>query len=405
MVVCILCVVHVEGPVGAALRPGAIQGGASFVWLASCPCDSLGSPRLEPELPPLCLGFHSASESRPIDLGKWFSLDSPQCPACSCIAGALSVALCGARPWPPLEVPLHVAQPLVGYGVKCAGLVPRFGRLARLVHWPSRLHRLWVRWTLPWMLLWLSPVHRLWVPWTWPWMLPWPPDNSVACCTSSRLYISPTIFAGPWLRSHRCAPCNAQGALLPRPGCLLPQLAARFAKALPWPVRHSLAWCASHPWAGYSAPPHAAGVNPTAPVTSSAPPGRPSTLASTFPAPPSEDHEHDSYNPMIHSATSDMLEDALAIPTDCALLVDIDGIIQSNGEDLVHGAIDEATDTLIREVAASVLGCTPLSVSTDATVASVTSAAMSTTSPTAPWLSRSASACARRLPMPRPVLE
>ncbi|KAK8696697.1 hypothetical protein V6N13_001829 [Hibiscus sabdariffa] len=98
MVVCILCVVHVEGPVGAALRPGAIRGGASFVWLASCPRDSLGSPRLEAELPPLRLGFHSASESRPIDLGKWFSLDSPQCPACSCIAGALSVALCGARP-------------------------------------------------------------------------------------------------------------------------------------------------------------------------------------------------------------------------------------------------------------------------------------------------------------------
>ncbi|KAK8555277.1 hypothetical protein V6N12_009425 [Hibiscus sabdariffa] len=54
--------------------------------------------------------------------------------------------------------------------------------------------------------------------------------------------------------SHRCAPCSAQGALLPRPGCLLPRLAARFAKALPWPVHHSLAWCASHPWAGYSGP-------------------------------------------------------------------------------------------------------------------------------------------------------
>ncbi|KAK8636805.1 hypothetical protein V6N13_064242 [Hibiscus sabdariffa] len=362
MVVCILCVVHVEGPVGAALRPGAIRGGASFVWLASCPRDSLRSPRLEAKLPPLRLGFHSASESRPIDLSKWFSLDSPQCPASSCIAGALSVALYGARPWPPLEVPLHVAQPLVGYGVKCARLVPCFGRLARLVHWPSRLHRLWVRWTLPWMLLWPSRVHRLWVPWTWPWMLPWPPDNSVACCTSSRLYISPTILVGPWLRSHCCAPCSAQAALLPRSGCLLPRLAARFAKALPWPVRHSLAWCASSPIEGASAPvtspasdaapPHAADVNLTAPVTSSAPPGRPSTLAPTSPAPASEDHEHDSYDPMIHSATSNMLEDALAIPIDCALLVNIDGIIQSNGEDLVHGAIDEAADTLIREVAA-----------------------------------------------------
>ncbi|KAK8572956.1 hypothetical protein V6N12_028996 [Hibiscus sabdariffa] len=120
------------------------------------------------------------------------------------------------------------------------------------------------------------------------------PDNSVACCTSSRLYICPTILAGPWLSSHRCAPCSAQGALLPRPGCLLPRLAARFAKALPWPVRHSLAWCASHPWAGYSVPPHAAGVNTTTSVTSSAPPSRPSTLAPTSPAPASEDHEHDS---------------------------------------------------------------------------------------------------------------
>ncbi|KAK8556158.1 hypothetical protein V6N12_002571 [Hibiscus sabdariffa] len=296
MVVCILCVVHVEGPVGAALRPGAIRGGASFVWLASCPRDSLRSPRLEAKLPPLRLGFHSASESRPIDLSKWFSLDSPQCPASSCIAGALSVALYGARPWPPLEVPLHVAQPLVGYGVKCARLVPCFGRLARLVHWPSRLHRLWVRWTLPWMLLWPSRVHRLWVPWTWPWMLPWPPDNSVACCTSSRLYISPTILVGPWLRSHCCAPCSAQAALLPRSGCLLPRLAARFAKALPWPVRHSLAWCASNPWAGYSGP--------------------------------------------LPCAASHLSLDFVSF------------LSQSNGEDLVHGAIDEAADTLIREVAA-----------------------------------------------------
>ncbi|KAK8600740.1 hypothetical protein V6N12_050591 [Hibiscus sabdariffa] len=83
MVVCILCVVHVEGPVGAALRPGAIRGGASFVWLASCPCDSLGSPRLEAELPPLRLGFHSASERRPIDLGlghPWRSLSTLRSP-------------------------------------------------------------------------------------------------------------------------------------------------------------------------------------------------------------------------------------------------------------------------------------------------------------------------------------
>ncbi|KAK8600741.1 hypothetical protein V6N13_059526 [Hibiscus sabdariffa] len=89
MVVCILCVVHVEGPVGAAMRPGAIRGGASFVWLASCPRDSLGSPRLEAELPPLRLGFHSASESRPIDLvcGACSPLRSP------CTRGALALSV------------------------------------------------------------------------------------------------------------------------------------------------------------------------------------------------------------------------------------------------------------------------------------------------------------------------
>ncbi|KAK8708495.1 hypothetical protein V6N13_059534 [Hibiscus sabdariffa] len=136
--------------------------------------------------------------------------------------------------------------------------------------------------------------------------------------------------------------------------------------------------------------PHAAGVNPAAPVTSSAPIARPSPLAPTSLAPASVDHEHDPYDPMVHTATSGMLEDALAVSVDCALLVDIDGTIQSNGEDLIHGAIDEAADSLIREVAASVLGCTPLFVGFDATVALVTSAAMSTTSPTAPGLSRSA---------------
>ncbi|KAK8670721.1 hypothetical protein V6N13_037339 [Hibiscus sabdariffa] len=72
---------------------------------------------------------------------------------------------------------------------------------------------------------------------------------------------------------------------------------------------------------------HAAGVHPTAPVTSSTPLARPSPLAPTSPTPASKDHAHDPYDPMVHSATSDMLEDALAIPADCALLVDIDGII------------------------------------------------------------------------------
>ncbi|KAK8680536.1 hypothetical protein V6N13_109479 [Hibiscus sabdariffa] len=145
-----------------------------------------------------------------------------------------------------------------------------------------------------------------------------------------------------------------------------------------------------------AATPLAADVSPTAPVTSSAPSGRPSPMAPASSAPAVADPEHGPYDPMINPATSDMLEDALAIPADCALLVDIDRIVQANGEDLVHGAIDEAADSLIREVAASVLGCTPLSVGTDATVAPVTLAA----TPTAPGLSRSAPAYARRLPMP-----
>ncbi|KAK8578253.1 hypothetical protein V6N13_090920 [Hibiscus sabdariffa] len=108
----------------------------------------------------------------------------------------------------------------------------------------------------------------------------------------------------------------------------------------------------------------------------------------------SDPHEHDPYDPMVHTDTSDMLEDSLDIPTDCALLVDIDGIIQTNGEDLVHGAIDEAADSLIREVSVSVLGCTPLSVGADAAVAPTTTAAMLTASPVASGLSRSALACA-----------
>ncbi|KAK8715322.1 hypothetical protein V6N13_042659 [Hibiscus sabdariffa] len=104
------------------------------------------------------------------------------------------------------------------------------------------------------------------------------------------------------------------------------------------------------------ATPLAADVSPTAPATSSAPSGRPSPMAPASSTPASVDPEHGPYDPMINSATSDMLEDAFAIPADCALLVDIDGIVQVNGEDLVHGAIDEAVDSLIREVAASVLG-------------------------------------------------
>ncbi|KAK8669987.1 hypothetical protein V6N13_104754 [Hibiscus sabdariffa] len=164
---------------GLPLRPGAIRGGASFVWLASCPRDSLGSPRLEAELPPLRLGFSFGN--------PWLGM-------------ALSV-----RGLFPTSVALHAwcIGPLGYTDYGCAGRYPGccFGPLV------------W---------------HRLWAPWAWPWMLPWPPNNSVACCTSSRLYISLTILAGPLvvlasLCTVQCPRCFAAAArmLAPSTGCAL----------------------------------------------------------------------------------------------------------------------------------------------------------------------------------------
>ncbi|KAK8704868.1 hypothetical protein V6N13_048480 [Hibiscus sabdariffa] len=137
---------------------------------------------------------------------------------------------------------------------------------------------------------------------------------------------------------------------------------------------------------------HATGGTPPAPVTSDAhatggtPPAPVASDALPACSPTAVGQEQDMYDPLVHSATSDMLEDALAMPTDCALLVDIDGVVQSHGEDLVHDAIDAAADTLIREVSASGLGCAPISVDTDAAVVSATSTAMTSASPTAPVL-------------------
>ncbi|KAK8621824.1 hypothetical protein V6N13_081255 [Hibiscus sabdariffa] len=81
--------------------------------------------------------------------------------------------------------------------------------------------------------------------------------------------------------------------------------------------------------------------------------------------PASDAHDLDPYDPMVHTDTSDMLEDSLDDPSDCALLMDIDGIIQATGDDLVHGALDEVADSLIREVAASrlPLGTLPVKLS------------------------------------------
>ncbi|KAK8713408.1 hypothetical protein V6N13_148626 [Hibiscus sabdariffa] len=55
------------------------------------------------------------------------------------------------------------------------------------------------------------------------------------------------------------------------------------------------------------------------------------------------------YDPMVHTETSDMLEEALEISRDCVLLADLTGVIQANGEDLVNEAIPEAADSIIRE--------------------------------------------------------
>ncbi|KAK8560326.1 hypothetical protein V6N13_116306 [Hibiscus sabdariffa] len=54
------------------------------------------------------------------------------------------------------------------------------------------------------------------------------------------------------------------------------------------------------------------------------------------------------YDPMVHTKTSDMLEEALEISRDCVLLADLTGVIQANGEDLVNEAIPEAADSIIR---------------------------------------------------------
>ncbi|KAK8694630.1 hypothetical protein V6N13_072177 [Hibiscus sabdariffa] len=73
------------------------------------------------------------------------------------------------------------------------------------------------------------------------------------------------------------------------------------------------------------------------------------------------------YDPMVHTETSDMLEEALEISRDYILLADLTGVIQANGEDLVNEAIPEAVDSIILDVAASILGA---SASAAATVVS-----------------------------------
>ncbi|KAK8644649.1 hypothetical protein V6N13_123951 [Hibiscus sabdariffa] len=55
------------------------------------------------------------------------------------------------------------------------------------------------------------------------------------------------------------------------------------------------------------------------------------------------------YDPMVHTETSDMLEEALEISRDYVLLADLTGAIQANGEDLVNKVVPEAADSIIRE--------------------------------------------------------
>ncbi|KAK8482168.1 hypothetical protein V6N11_064410 [Hibiscus sabdariffa] len=107
--------------------------------------------------------------------------------------------------------------------------------------------------------------------------------------------------------------------------------------------------------------------------------------------------EDASYDPMVHTETPDMLEEALEISSDCILLADLTGVIQANGEDLVNEAIPEAADSIIRDVAASVLG---VSATADATITSTQPTPTPTTSMPNPELSRSAPACPRHAPMP-----
>ncbi|KAK8492813.1 hypothetical protein V6N11_021606 [Hibiscus sabdariffa] len=226
-------------PLGAALRFSVPQGGAILVRLASSTHDYIGSPRLEPGSLLPRLGFHPTSEGYSVgNLGKWLSIGSPQCPACCCTVGALFVALCGARPRPSLEGTLHVARPLVGFGVKYTGLAPRPCCLARPLHWQPCLHQLGVGSKQPW-----PPFASVW------------PNASVACSNPSLLLGNrPTLSPNPRLHPPGCALHSTHGAFVPRLRCPSRRLAACPIRALPWPVRPLLAWRASHHWADFFGP-------------------------------------------------------------------------------------------------------------------------------------------------------
>ncbi|KAK9031901.1 hypothetical protein V6N11_056187 [Hibiscus sabdariffa] len=96
------------------------------------------------------------------------------------------------------------------------------------------------------------------------------------------------------------------------------------------------------------------------------------------------------YDPLVHAETSAMLEEALEIPRDCVLLADMDGVLQADGEDLVNEAIPEAADSIIREVAAKILGADAPSDGSDPPIALAKMGPSPSASPPKSGLSKSA---------------
>ncbi|KAK8523048.1 hypothetical protein V6N12_073759 [Hibiscus sabdariffa] len=106
------------------------------------------------------------------------------------------------------------------------------------------------------------------------------------------------------------------------------------------------------------------------------------------------------YDPLVHAETSAMLEEALEISRDFVLLADMDGVLQADGEDLVNEAIPEAADSIIREVAAKILGADAPSDGSDPPIALAKMDPSPSASPPKSGLSKSAPAGLRRAAMP-----
>ncbi|KAK8498734.1 hypothetical protein V6N12_042942 [Hibiscus sabdariffa] len=106
------------------------------------------------------------------------------------------------------------------------------------------------------------------------------------------------------------------------------------------------------------------------------------------------------YDPLVHTDTSAMLEEALEISRDCVLLADMDGVLQADGEDLVNEATHEAADSIIREVAAKILGADAPSDGSDPPIALAKMGPSPSASPPKSGLSKSAPAGLRRAAMP-----